>query len=41
MDYNPKLVTKKLKENKVSVLEWSSQNADLNPIENLGAATNY
>ena len=41
MDKDPKhtskVVAKWLKDNKVKVLEWSSQSSDLNPIENLWA----
>ena len=33
--HTPKVVGKWLKDKKVKVLEWTSQNPDLNPIENV------
>ena len=35
--HTAKLVTKWLKDNKLSVLDWKSQSPDLNPRENLWA----
>ena len=37
LKHTSKVVAKWLKDNKVKVLEWSSQSSDLNPIENMWA----
>ena len=37
LKHTSKVVAKWLKDNKVKVLEWSSQSHDLNPIENVWA----